>query len=160
MLKSATTTPPEAGAGREMRGELVTMMLAGQYVGIPVVTVQDILGAQHLTPVPLAAAEVAGVLNLRGRIVTAIDLRRRLGIAGTTSYAAAMNVVIEHQSELYSLLVDEVGDVLEPPAERFNRDLAVLKPAWRDVAEGIYTLEDRLLVVLAVDRVLSFATLG
>lgn len=153
MLTTAGRSP-----ANDSRRELVTLTLAGHCVGLPVATVQDILGPQQLTRVPLAASEVAGVLNLRGRIVTAIDLRRRLGIAVDRAAAAAMNVVIEHHGELYSLLVDEVGEVLDLPKDRFEPDVSTLNPAWREIADGIYRLEERLLVVLDVGRVLSFAT--
>ncbi|MEZ5826524.1 MAG: chemotaxis protein CheW [Geminicoccaceae bacterium] len=140
-----------------LKGELVSMIVAGQLVGIPVDTVQDILGAQRITPVPMAAREVAGVLNLRGRIVTAINLRRRLGIPDDPNAGAAeMSVVVAHEGELYSFLIDQVGEVLTPPADRFERDVVSLSPAWRDVATGIFRLDEQLLVLLDVGRVLQF----
>jgi purine-binding chemotaxis protein CheW len=158
MTTTMLTTAGRPAVNDNSRRELVTLTLAGHCVGVPVATVQDILGAQQLTRVPLAPPEVAGVLNLRGRIVTAIDLRRRLGIAADRAATAAMNVVIEHHGELYSLLVDEVGEVLDLPKDRFEPDVSTLNPAWREIADGIYRLEERLLVVLDVGRVLSFAT--
>lgn len=136
--------------------ELVTMVVAEQLVGIPVSTVQDILGPQRITSVPMSSREVAGVLNLRGRIVTAIDLRSRLGMSPIERPTDSMSVVIEHESELYSLLIDEVGEVLSPPADRFERDVVALTPAWREVSFGIYRLDDRLLVQLDVARVFQF----
>ena len=132
-------------------------VVAGQLVGIPVDTVQDILGAQRITPVPMAAREVAGVLNLRGRIVTAINLRRRLKIPDPADgQTSGMSVVVAHEGELYSFLIDQVGEVLTPPADRFERDVVSLSPAWRDVATGIFRLEGQLLVLLDVGRVLQF----
>lgn len=133
--------------------ELVTMIVAHQLVGIPVETVQDILGPQRITRVPMSSREVAGVLNLRGRIVTAIDLRSRLGMPPIDRPADSMSVVVEHESELYSLLIDQVGEVLSPPTDRFERDVVALAPAWREVASGIYRLEERLLVQLDIGRV-------
>jgi purine-binding chemotaxis protein CheW len=141
---------PEPGAR-----ELVTMTVAGQEVAIPVATVQDVLGPQPLTPVPLADPEIAGLLNLRGRIVTAIDLRRRLGIADGAGTGRAMNVVIDHQEELYSLLVDSVGDVLEIARDGLTCDPTLLTPCWRRMAADIHALENRLLVVLDIGRVLD-----
>lgn len=138
------------------RNELVTMIVAEQLVGIPVQTVQDILGPQRITRVPMSSRDVAGVLNLRGRIVTAIDLRSRLGMSAIERPADSMSVVIEHESELYSLLIDQVGEVLSPPLDRFERDVVALTPAWREVASGIYRLEDRLLVQLDVGRIFQF----
>ena len=135
--------------------ELVTMTVAGQEVAIPVATVRDILGPQPLTPVPLAGPEIAGLLNLRGRIVTAIDLRRRLGAAEGGGSGCSMNVVIDHRDELYSLLVDAVGDVLEVPSDSEPCDPTLLSPCWRRIASGLHARQDRLLVVLDVDRVLD-----
>lgn len=138
------------------RSELVTMIVADQLVGIPVETVQDILGPQRITRVPMSSRDVAGVLNLRGRIVTAIDLRSRLGMSPIERPTDSMSVVIEYDSELYSLLIDQVGEVLSPPSDRFERDVVALTPAWREVAYGIFRLDDRLLVQLDVGRVFQF----
>lgn len=139
--------------------ELVTMHVGGQLVGIPVRVVQDILGFQRITRVPLAAPEIAGVLNLRGRIVTAIDLRRRLGMLANDDAKPAMSVVCEHGGELYSLLIDQIGEVIQPPPDRFDLDLTPLSPAWREFSKGIYRLDGQLLVVLDVGRVLEFESL-
>ena len=132
------------------------MIVADQLVGIPVSTVQDILGPQRITKVPMSSREVAGVLNLRGRIGTAIDLRSRLGMQPIERPGDSMSVVVEHESELYSLLIDQVGEVLSPPIDRFERDVVALAPAWREVAYGIYRLEERLLVQLDIGRVFQF----
>jgi purine-binding chemotaxis protein CheW len=86
--------------------QFVTVVIERQTFGIPVLVVQDILGPQKITRVPLAPAEVAGALNLRGRIVTAINVRRRLGLAPRPAEMKGMNVVVEHDGELYSLMVD------------------------------------------------------
>jgi purine-binding chemotaxis protein CheW len=142
---------PETGAR-----EFVTVTVAGQEVAIPVATVQDVLGPQPVTPVPLAGPEVAGLLNLRGRIITAIDLRRRLGIAAGASAEPAMNVVIDHQDELYSLLVDSVGEVLSLETRDYQRNPPTLNPRLREFSDGIYRLNDSLLVVLSVSSLLNF----
>src|ERR1700731_467442 len=92
--------------------EFVTVTVAGQLFGIPVLQVQDVLGPQRITRVPLAPPEVAGSLNLRGRIVTAIDIRIRLGLPELTDGKPGMSVVVDHGGELYSLMVDSVGEVL------------------------------------------------
>ncbi len=137
--------------------EFVTVTIADQLFGIPVRSVQDVLGEQRITPVPLAPGEVAGALNLRGRIVTAIDVRERLNLPPRPDDKPGMSVVVEHQGEPYSLLIDSVGEVLSLPADRYERNPATLNPAWRDVSEGIYRLDGELLVVLGVDRLLDFA---
>ena len=136
--------------------ELVGMVIDHHEVGIDVSMIQDVLGPQSLTPVPLAPPEVAGVLNLRGRIVTAIDLRRRLGIATAASFETSTHVVIDHNGELYSILVDGIGDVQRHSPALFEPDVSTLGPTWREVAAGMYALDRGLLVVLDVERVLDF----
>lgn len=137
--------------------EFVTMTIAEQLFGIPVLTVRDVLGPQKITRIPLAPHEVAGALNLRGRIVTAIDVRLRLGLDRRPEDDAGMSVVVEHKGELYSLMIDGVGEVLTLPADRFESNPPTLDPCWREVSSGVYRLDDQLLIVLEVDRLLDFA---
>ncbi len=136
--------------------EFVTVTVAGQIFGIPVLQVQDVLGPQRITRIPLAPKEVAGSLNLRGRIVTAIDLRTRLRLPPLPEGQLGMSVVVDHGDELYSILVDGVGEVLDVGREAPQRNPPTLDPAWRDVSAGVYRLEKGLLVVLNVARVLTF----
>jgi purine-binding chemotaxis protein CheW len=136
--------------------EFVTVTIAGQLFGIPVLTVQDVLGPQRITRIPLAPSEVAGALNLRGRIVTAIDVRRRLALPPRESGDSGMSVVVESGGELYSLVIDQVGEVLSLPPEEFERNPGTLSPQWREVSAGIYRLEGQLMIVLDVDRLLQF----
>jgi len=137
-------------------GLFVTMTIGGQLFGVPVLSVQDVLGPQKITRIPLAPREVAGALNLRGRIVTAIDVRLRLGLDPLPPEQKGMSIVVEHGSEHYSLMVDAVGEVLNLPAENYERNLATLDLRWREVSGGIYRLDGQLLVVLEVQRVLEF----
>lgn len=137
--------------------EFVTLTIGGQLFGIPVLTVQDVLGPQKITKIPLAPPEVAGALNLRGRIVTAIDVRCRLNLPPLPADQQGMSIVVEHHGEPYSLMIDSVGEVLNLPAETFERSPATLNPRWREVSAGIYRLDGRLLVVLDVGRLLQFA---
>jgi purine-binding chemotaxis protein CheW len=148
----ATGTP---GATTEAR-DFVTMTIAEQLFGIPVLAVQDVLGPQRITRIPLAPPEVAGALNLRGRIVTAIDVRRRLALAPRAAENPGMSVVVDHKGELYSLIVDSVGEVLTLPGDAYERNPTTLDPRWREVAGGIYRLQGKLLVVLEVARMLEF----
>jgi len=143
-----------AGAG--VANDFVTMTVADQLFGIPVLTVQDVLGPQRITRVPLAPPEVAGALNLRGRIVTACDVRRRLGLPARDKSSPGMNVVVDHKGELYALMVDNVGEVLSLSADSYERNPNTLDPRWRDVSGGIYRLKGKLMVVLEVSRMLSF----
>lgn len=140
-------------ANDEARDVYVTLTAGGQLCGIPVLAVRDVLGPQAITRIPLAPPEVAGSLNLRGRIVTAIDLRRRLGVGSAP--ADSMSVVVEHQGELYSLLVDAVGEVLRLDAESRERNPPTLASEWRTLSAGIFRLSGELLVVLDVAAVLD-----
>lgn len=133
--------------------EYVTFRVNDQWLGIPVLMVQEVLLAQRIADVPLAPAEVAGFLNLRGQIVTALDLRTRLGLT-TAPVSELMNVVVRHDSELFSLLVDEVGDVLSVESSAVEATPQTLHPTWRHVCSGIVRRDRGLLVVLNVDALL------
>lgn len=137
--------------------DYVTMFIEGQLFGIPVLTVQDVLGPQRITRIPLAPREIAGSLNLRGRIVTAIDVRLRLGLKKRDGDNKGMSVVVDMGGELYSLMVDQVGEVLSLPEAKFERNPPTLDPMWREFSAGIYRLDDKLLVVLDVPKLLDFS---
>lgn len=134
--------------------EFVTFRVNEQWLGVPVAIVQEVLLAQRLANVPLAPAEVAGFLNLRGQIVTAVDLRTRLEIDGESDLASAMNVVVRHDDELFSLLVDEVGDVLAVESDRVEAVPPSLDACWRAVSSGIVRRDADLLVVLEINALL------
>lgn len=146
--------PPAAPAHRPAAEVFLTLTVAGQLCGVPVLAVRDVLGAQSITRIPLAPQEVAGSLNLRGRIVTAIDLRRRLGLPPREA-GGAMSVVVELEGELYSLLADEVGEVLPLPREDRAANPPTLDPLWREVSRGVHRLGERLLILLDVEQVLA-----
>lgn len=135
--------------------DFVTIRLAGQLCGIPVLDVHDVLSEQPITAVPLSGEAVAGVLNLRGRIVTAINLRKRLGLDEQSEDAEKMSIVVEYNEEPYSLLIDSIGDVMSFPEDAFERNPVTMDPRWQEVSEGIYRLENELLVVLDVDKLLD-----
>ena len=137
--------------------QYVSIVIAGQSFGIPVLIVHDVLGPQRITRIPLAPPEVAGSLNLRGRIVTAIDVRLCLGLEKRPAEQPGMSVVVEHGGEFYSLIVDNVGEVLTLSAASLERNPATLDPRWREISNGIFRLEDQLLVILDADRLLDFA---
>lgn len=148
-------SPP--GPGRPGQGEEVflTLTVARQGCAVPVPLVRDVLGPQAITRIPLAPPEVAGSLNLRGRIVTAVDLRLRLGLPAREAGTAAMSVVVEQGGELYSLLVDEVGEVVPLPIAAFEPSPPTLDALWREVSRGVHRQQDRLLLALDVERVLA-----
>ncbi|HYB09158.1 MAG TPA: chemotaxis protein CheW [Alphaproteobacteria bacterium] len=137
-------------------GAVVGIFVADQLFGVPILAVRDVLGPQRITRIPLAPPEVAGVLNLRGRIVTAIDMRRRLGLQARWLEDSCMSVVVENGDELYSLIVDSVADVLNLPAEGYERNPFTLDPHWREISAGVCQLEGRLMVVLDVDDLIHF----
>jgi purine-binding chemotaxis protein CheW len=134
--------------------DYVTMSVGGQMFGIPVLQVQDVLNPQRITRIPLASAEIAGALNLRGRIVTAIDVRTRLGLPQAEK--AGMSIVVEHKNEMYSLLVDEVGDVMSLAQSEYEANPATLDGRWREVSSGVYRLNGTLMLVMDVAQLLSF----
>lgn len=144
-----------AAAHAGTSSDFLTIMIADQIFGIPVLQVQDVLGAQKVTRIPLARPEVAGSLNLRGRIVTAIDVRCRLNLPPREEKQREMSVVVEHDGELYSLIIDEVGDVMTLQDSDFENNPATLDALWRSVSAGIYRLEQQLLVVLDVPKLLD-----
>ncbi len=138
------------------KADYVTMLVSGQLFGIPVLEVHDVFVPTRLAHVPMAPPEIAGVLNLRGRIVTAIDLRQRLGYEPREAGAQVMAVVIEYRGEPYSLLVDSVGEVLSLAEAAFERNPSNLDPKLREVSEGIFRLADSLMVVIQLDRIIQF----
>jgi len=146
---------------RGMSGQaLVMLTIADQLCGVPVLSVRDILGEQPITRIPLAPSNVAGSLNLRGRIVTAIDLRRRLGVPPTPVGMPRMSVVTEYRGDLYALLVDQVNEVMTPPESNYERNPPSLPPSWAEFCNGIYRLQTRLMVLLDIDRILAISPDG
>ncbi len=135
--------------------QYVTLTVAEQLCGIPVLRVRDILSRQAITRIPLASPEVAGSLNLRGRIATAIDLRRRLRLPAAPSDISSMSVVTEQAGELYALLVDQVREVMSLPATAFEPNPPTLPSTWAAYSTGIYRLDGKLLVVLDIERLLA-----
>lgn len=135
--------------------EYVTLTVAGQWFGIPVLEVQDVLGPRTVAHIPLADKVVAGSINLRGRIVTVIDMRKRLGLPPRDNDEPGMNIVVEYSGNLYSLLIDAVGEVMEVPEDRYEKNPATVDPMWRDFSDGIYRLENQLLIILNVEKLLD-----
>jgi len=209
-LVKSGSTDVDAVSGENLM-EFVTFNIAGQLFGIPVLIVQDILVPENIASIPLAPPEVRGSINLRGRIVTVIDVRVRLGLerraithdgqseplttdddtpalevieGGETATAETqaetdareeaesaheaveavkrkkrehmMGVTVEHQNELYTLLVDSVGDVISLNKGSYEGNPSTLDPVWREFASGVYRLDSALMVVLDVERLLDF----
>jgi purine-binding chemotaxis protein CheW len=139
--------------------EFVTFTSAGQLFGLPIERVQDVFKPSQITRVPLAGAEIAGVLNLRGRIVTAIHLSSRLDFetgAREPNKKPPMAIGIECRGESFGLLVDTVGEVLNLPESELEANPINLDRKLARVSHGVFQLDGQLLVVLDVDRVLDF----
>ncbi len=130
--------------------EYVTAMIGGQLFGLPISRVQDVFIPERMTRVPLASSDVAGVLNLRGRIVTAIDMRSRLGLAKNDSGRPPMAVGVDLRGEFYGLLIDSVGEVLKLADDSREVNPVNLDPRMAKMASGIYRLDGQLMVVLDV----------
>lgn len=130
-----------------------TFFLDGQFFGIEVMKVQEVLRYQQMTRVPLATSVISGLINLRGHIVTAIDMRCRLKLSERPADQKPMNVVVRNDEREVSLLVDEIGDVLEVEESTFERPPETLSDAARELIRGAYKLKDRLLLVIDTEKV-------
>lgn len=149
MNATAKATRPQA------HSDYLTIYLGDQMFGIPVLQVQDVLGPQNITKIPLARAEITGSLNLRGRIVTAIDVRKFLGIDTNDEGRRPMSVVLEQGGELFSLQIERVGDVISLESDRLEQNPPTMDSRWKDVSTGIYRMEGRLLVILDVVKLIA-----
>lgn len=138
--------------------EYVTAMIGDQLFGLPIARVQDVFMPERLTRVPLAPDEVAGVLNLRGRIVTAIDMRARLGLPKAETDKPPMAVGVDLRGESYGLLIDSIGEVMKLPDDGREDNPVNLDPRMARMASGVHRLDGQLMVVLDVDRVLEIAS--
>lgn len=144
--------------------QLCTFFLDNLFFGIEVEKVQEVIRYQEMTRVPLAPPIVAGLINLRGQIVTAIDLRKRLEIGESINPIneeenenLPLNVIVRTGDETASLLVDEIGDVLEVNPEDFETPPDTFKGKSRALIRGTYKLKDRLLLFLDVDKIVNFS---
>ena len=135
--------------------DYLIMHLSDQIFGIPVLQVQDVLGATQVTKVPLAPKAVSGAHNLRGRIVTAINVRKRLGLPNYDGVSRSISVVVEHDGELYSLVIDRVADVITVYDEDVETNPPTLDVLWRDISIGIHRMESDLMIILDVPKLLE-----
>jgi purine-binding chemotaxis protein CheW len=136
--------------------EYVTVHVADQMFGLAIDRVHDVFIASSLTAVPLAPREIIGLLNLRGRVVTALCLRRRLGLPDRAEAEREMAVGLEHQGESYGLLVDGIGEVMKLSAETREPNPVHMDERWAKLSRGVHRLDHKLLIILDVDAVLSF----
>lgn len=140
--------------------QFCTFFLQDLFFGVEVEKIQEIIRYQEMTRVPLAPTVVGGLINLRGQIVTAIDLRKRLDLSDRPPELIPLNVIVRVGDEIVSLLVDEIGDVLEVTDEDFETPPDTLTGKVRQLIRGAYKLKDRLLLSLDIDRVVDLTVVG
>jgi purine-binding chemotaxis protein CheW len=139
----------------ENNEEFVSFFVAGQLLGLAVRAVQEVLPFQAMTRVPLSGSSIAGLLNLRGQIVTVIDLRKRLALPEREEVNSAMHVIVQESGEFFSLLVDSVGDVMSVAKSRYETAPPTLDSSWRECCRGVYRLNRGLLVVVDVPTLIG-----
>ncbi len=143
-------------SAQEQTREYLTVYIEGQLFGMSIDEVHDVFLIDAMTVVPLSIPEVAGVLNLRGRIVTAIDMRERLNLPKSSENHSTMAVGIEYHGESYGLIIDNVGEVLRISDQQIEPNPTNLDARWRTVSAGVCRLKGNLMVVLDVERTLDF----
>lgn len=154
---TANDHTPGVAANDTHSGQIqyVTVFIGGQLFGLPIHKVHDVFVPESMTRVPLSQSEIAGVLNLRGRIVTAINMRRRLNLPLREGNHGIMAVGIEYRGESYGLIIDEVGEVLNLEASGREPNPANLDRRWAEISGGVHRLSGQLMVILDVERVLG-----
>jgi purine-binding chemotaxis protein CheW len=136
--------------------QFCTFYLNKHFFGIDVLEVQEVFRYQEMTKVHLAPPVVRGLINLRGQIITAIDLRKRLGLPERDNDDEPMNVVVRTEDEVVSLLVDEIGDVLEVSDKKFEPPLGTINATMRNLINGVYKLDSELLLILDTAKVMEY----
>jgi len=154
-IQEGTVTAPEQTA--QTNRQFATFFVDGLFFGIEVLQVQEVLRYQEMTPVPLAPGVVEGLINLRGQIVTAVDMRRRLQLPARPEGQMPMNTVVRTPGGAVSLLVDEIGDVVEVDAGSFEQTPDNVEPAARELLKGVYKLKERLLLVVDTEKTVNVA---
>lgn len=161
MSRTATLEPGQTArdgisSQLDYENQYVSFWVRDQLFGVPVNAVQEVLNPQSIARIPRARDEIAGLLNLRGQIVTAVDLRKRLGLPAFGGERGSMNVVVRHGQESYSLLVDDVGDVINVSGQRLEAVPGTLDSHWKSLTRGVFRLEKRLFIILNVAAILKF----
>jgi len=146
---------PNSAHRHESNRQYSTFYVGDLFFGVEVRKVQEVLRYQEMTRVPLAPPVIEGLINLRGQIVTAVDLRRTLKLEPRPPNRTPMNVVVRSDEGAVSLLVDEIGDVVEPPPDSYEQAPETMLREQRELIDGVYKLDSRLLLVLNTDRVLQ-----
>ena len=135
--------------------EFLEMKIGEQTFGVPVLSVRDVLVVKEITHVPLAPQEIIGLINLRGRIVTALDIRAILKIVNNFDLNNSVSVVVEYEEELYSLMVDSIGEVINIPRSKIIHNPENLSKNWKDISTGIYPNQNYLVVLVNINKLLK-----
>jgi purine-binding chemotaxis protein CheW len=155
-----TMNSTQANKNTEQPRQYSTFYVSDLFFGVDVLNVQEVLRYQEMTRVPLAPDVIEGLINLRGQIVTAVDLRKRLNVRPRDNSNTPMNIVVRSEEGAVSLLVDEISDVLTVNQATYEPPPQNLPPEQRELIDGLYKLDGRLLLILNTDRVLQIKTNG
>ena len=140
----------------EGKNEYVTFFIGKHQFGLDVVSVRDVFKTSKITSIPKSRKEVYGVLNLRGKIVTVIDMYNLLGLNISQKNSSPMYTVVEYKGESYALQIDKVGDVMALSQDTFEESPRTMTESWRNLSKGVHKLKDDLLIILDVNKILSF----
>lgn len=151
---SHSPAPPASGPAAGTGNGFLSFVVRDQLFGLPLSVVQDVLNERPVTPIPQAPPAVAGILNLRGHIVTAIAVRQRLRLEPPAAGAPSMGIVVGYEGELFSLIVDAVGDVVWVGDDQYEDNPANLDGLWREFSAGVYRVDQRLMVLLHLPTLL------
>lgn len=135
--------------------QYLTVEIGGQLFGLPVEYLRDIFRRADITPIPLSSAEVLGSINLRGRIVTVVDLRAKFGLDEASLVKSEMHVAVSHEQELFSLVVDKVGEVIQLSTKDFEPLPPTLEQKWKTIAAGVCKLNNGLIMPVNMDALLK-----
>jgi purine-binding chemotaxis protein CheW len=144
---------PNRNLAESKARQLCGFRIGKDFYAIPVLEVQEVVKPQVKTSVPLAPEYIDGLINLRGQVVTAINMRRLLKIEDDYNEEDYMNIIVKHSDGLYSLVVDEVLDVMEVEMDRFSETPPTLEANIKNYIHGVFKLEDKLLILLNLNKV-------
>ena len=157
-MASQIISAATGGSREERKQGFLTLIVDGQLCGVPVLAVRDVIADSVVTRIPLSPPEIAGNINLRGRIVTAIDLRRRLSLPAAAAGVKPIAIVADEAGGAYALLVDQALEVLTLDMNELEAAPATLGGAWIEFGSGIFRLPGQLMVVLDISRLLFLET--
>jgi len=152
MLKPVHST---SGATGRKAVELLTCRVGEQWLGLQVVQVREVVSPQRCTPMPLADAAVVGLINLRGRVITQIDVRTVIGMQAADADSYRVAIVETQSGEDFGLLVDQVGEVIELDPDMYEKTPGNLHAIWQEVSEGVLKESERIIVLVDVERFIA-----